>query len=216
MYLPLTTDRRLRLLRIGGQYFPPAQRAKELRALWTERVSLDRSTASPARLASSVGGLRFNAVLVDVAHWRLATDHGPRFECSSNALQQEFRRSRCSPHFVDHVKLLFRMQLHSITASAFTTARGIATVPPPMRAEVDTTVAGWINAAGVKPSICSFSKTPLPHRVVPDSHDQAPVAACFQSLKRGFHCCVKLDHAYPPALSKSGRLDTRTRRVCKV
>jgi hypothetical protein len=83
MYLPLTTDRRLRLLRIGGHYFPLAQPAKELRALWTERISIDCSTASPARLASYVGSLRFNAILVEVAHWPLATDHGPRFECSS-------------------------------------------------------------------------------------------------------------------------------------
>jgi hypothetical protein len=91
----------------GGEYnFPAAQLAEEVPARWTEIVFLDRSTASPARLASYFGGLRFNAVLVDVAHWLLATDHGATVRMFFDPLQQEFRRSRCSPHFVDHVNLL--------------------------------------------------------------------------------------------------------------
>jgi hypothetical protein len=44
-----------------------------------------------------------------------------------DALRQEFRRSRCSSHFVDQVKLLFRMQWHNYHVRAHDSA-GIAAV----------------------------------------------------------------------------------------
>src|ERR1700687_1518092 len=67
----------------GENNFPAAQPTEEVPARCTELISLDCCAAQPALLASYLGGLRFNAVLVDVLHCLLAIVHEPLLDSCS-------------------------------------------------------------------------------------------------------------------------------------
>lgn len=68
----------------GDFSVPAAQSAEEVPARWTESVFFDRSAAPCAQFVSYFGGLRFNAVFLDVVHSLLSTGGESLFECCSS------------------------------------------------------------------------------------------------------------------------------------